>query len=126
MARHKKKSPVAPKAIAAHYDRRLARVVIDLNSGLSIMFRAADTEELGEASMRDLSLIEVSPSGLGIHFPRLDVDLYVPSILQGILGSPRFMAAQLGKRGGSVTSASKSKAARANGKLGGRPKKKTA
>jgi hypothetical protein len=34
------------------------------------------------------------------------------------------IAALLGRRGGSQTSPDKAKAARANGKLGGRPKKK--
>ncbi len=31
-----------PTATAAHYDRHLGRVVIDLSSGLSIMFRPQD------------------------------------------------------------------------------------
>jgi hypothetical protein len=36
------------------------------------------------------------------------------------------IAAMLGRKGGSQTSPEKAKAARANGKLGGRPKKKSA
>jgi hypothetical protein len=60
---------------------------------------------------------------LGLHFPTLDADLYLPSLLEGFLGSRRWMAAQLGKAGGSVTSSAKTAAARANGKRGGRPRK---
>ena len=40
-----------------------------------------------------------------------------------LLGSRRWMAAQLGKAGGKAASDAKSAALRANGKLGGRPQK---
>jgi hypothetical protein len=39
--------------------------------------------------------MEISPSGLGIHFPRLDADLYLPTILEGFLGSRKWMASTL-------------------------------
>ena len=65
----------------------------------------------------------MSPSGLGIYFPELDVDFYLPSLLEGFLGSKQWMAAQMGKAGGKATAAAKAAAARANGKLGGRPRK---
>ena len=51
-----------------------------------------------------MSEIEISPSGLGIHFPRLDADLYLPALLEGFLGSRLWMAAEMGKRGGKATS----------------------
>jgi hypothetical protein len=70
-----------------------------------------------------LSAIEISPSGLGLHFPALDADLYVPALLEGFLGSRHWMAEQLGKSGGQARSHAKTAAARANGRLGGRPKK---
>jgi hypothetical protein len=112
-----------PTAIAARYDRRIGRVVIDLSSGLSIAFKPHDAQGLEQAKPEQLSVIEISPSGLGLHFPTLDADLYLPSILEGFLGSRRWMAAQLGRSGGRVTSPAKAAAVRANGKLGGRPKK---
>ena len=59
-------------------------------------------------------MIEISPSGLGLHFPKLDADLYVPVLSEGILGSRHWTAARLGKKGGSVRSAAKAEAARAN------------
>jgi hypothetical protein len=58
-----------------------------------------------------------------VYFPRLDVDLHIPSMLEGFLGSRRWMAAQIGKLGGKASSEAKAAAARKNGKLGGRPKK---
>ena len=112
-----------PTALAARYDRRIGRVVIDLSSGLSIAFKPNDAQGLERAKPEQLNGIEISPSGLGLHFPAIDADLYLPSILEGFLGSRSWMAAQLGRSGGRVTSPSKAAAVRANGKLGGRPKK---
>ncbi len=112
-----------PIALAARYDRRIGRLVIDLSSGLSIAFRPHDAQGLEQAKPEQLTPIEISPSGLGLHFPALDADLYLPSLLEGFLGSRRWMAAQLGKNGGRASSPAKTAAVRANGKLGGRPKK---
>jgi len=45
------------------------------------------------------------------------------SPLEGFLGSKRWIAAEHGKIGGSVSTTAKAAAARRNGKLGGRPRK---
>ena len=83
-----------------------------------------NAQGLEEAKPEQLAKIEISPSGFGIHFPDLDADLYLPGLLEGFLGSRRWMASQLGKTGGRSTSAAKTAASRTNGKRGGRPKKK--
>lgn len=111
-----------PRAIAAHYDRRVSRVVIMLSSGVELAFPPRLAEGLFNARPDDLDKIEVSPTGLGLHFPKLDADLYVPALLSGIMGSQAWIAKQLGTKGGASTSAAKSAAARANGKKGGRPR----
>lgn len=110
-------------ATAARYDRRRARVVVSLNTGVELAFPPALAEGLADASPNDLAKIEVTPSGLGLHWPTLDTDLYVPGLLAGAFGGKRWMAAQLGAAGGSARSTAKARAARANGKLGGRPRK---
>jgi hypothetical protein len=115
-----------PTAVAARYDRRTDRVVIDLSSRLTVSFKPQDAQGLEEAKPDQLAKIEISPSGLGLHFPKLDADLYLPSLLEGFLGSRRWMAARLGKAGGQARSTAKTAAVRANGKLGGRPKKAAA
>jgi len=111
-----------PTAIAARYDRRLGRVVIRLSSGLDVAFSPRDAQGLGKATAAQLREIEISPSEFGIYFPRMDVDIYLPGLLQGFLGSRAWMAARLGAVGGKSRSAAKLAAARRNGKLGGRPK----
>lgn len=112
-----------PTAVVARYDRRIGRVVIELSSGLEIAFKPHHAQGLEGAKLDDLANIEISPSGLGLHFPLLDADLYLPALLEGFLGSRRWMASEMGKSGGQSTTKAKSAAARANGRLGGRPKK---
>jgi hypothetical protein len=112
-----------PTAIDARYDRRIGRLVIDLSSGLSVAFKPHDAQGLEQAKPQHLDKIEISPSGLGLHFPALDADIYLPSLLEGFLGSRSWMAERLGKAGGQRLSRAKTAASRANGRLGGRPKK---
>jgi len=112
-----------PRVIGAHYDRTGRRIVIHLSSRLDVSFSPRDAQGLEHAKRSQLEKIEISPSGFGIHFPKLDADIYLPSLLEGFLGSKRWMAARLGQTGGKITSPAKRAAARANGKLGGRPKK---
>jgi hypothetical protein len=47
---------------------------------------------LEKATPAQLEPIEISPSGFGIHFPKLDADLYLPALLEGFLGSRKWMA----------------------------------
>lgn len=112
-----------PRAIAANYDRASDRIVIHLSSRLDVSFSPRDAQGLEHAKPSQLEEIEISPSGFGIHFPRLDADLYLPGLLEGFLGSKEWMAGRLGRIGGTSRSAAKRAAARANGRLGGRPKK---
>ena len=97
--------------------------MVSLSSGLDVSFRPRDAQGLEGAKPEDLAVIEVSPSGQGLHFPRLDADLFVPALLEGFLGSPAWMAARPGAEGGKSTSEAKGAAARANGCRGGRPRK---
>ena len=112
-----------PRAISAHYDRKTGRIVLHLNSKLIVSFLPADAEGLEDAEPSQLRKIEISPSGFGLHFPALDADLYVPGLLEGFLGSKAWMASRLGQTGGRSRSTGKQAASRANGKLGGRPRK---
>ncbi|MDX1250762.1 MAG: DUF2442 domain-containing protein [Gammaproteobacteria bacterium] len=117
------KKAAFPAAISVRYDRRVARVVITLASGLELAFSPKHVQGLEHAHPADLAEAEITPSGLGIHFPRLDADLYIPALLEGFLGSKRWMAAEIGKIGGAASTEAKAAAARRNGKLGGRPRK---
>lgn len=114
------------RAIAAHYDAAKARIIVELSSGAEVSFPPSHAQGLEGAGAEDLSALEITPSGLGLHFPKLDADIYIPSLIEGILGSASWMAASMGKTGGAVRSPAKAQAARENGKKGGRPRKSVA
>jgi hypothetical protein len=110
-------------ATAVRYDRRRGRIVVKLDTGLEMAFPPELAEGLEGADEDSLAEIAITPSGLGLHWPRLDADLYVPGLMQGVFGSRRWMAQELGARGGRARTSAKIEAARANGRKGGRPKK---
>jgi hypothetical protein len=122
-ARGARRRKAGPVAVAARYDRGRGRIVVSLSSGLELAFPPHAAEGLAGAAPAALERIEVSPSGLGLHWPKLDADLYLPALLEGAFGSKRWMAAQLGAAGGRARSATKASAARENGRRGGRPRK---
>jgi len=109
-----------PLAVAARYEA--GRIHVELNNGCAFEFPAEHAQGLAGAKAADLRAIEVSAAGLGLHWPRLDADLYVPSLVKGVLGTRQWMA-QIGTVGGKAATGPKAAAARANGKLGGRPRK---
>ena len=112
-----------PTAVAARYDGRLRRIVVRLSTGLDVAFAPRDAQGLETATPDELSAIEITPSGLGLHFPKLDADLYLPALLDGYMGSRSWAASRLGEKGGKARSPAKASASRANGRLGGRPRK---
>ena len=125
-ARMKVMKASTPAAIAAYYDRKTKKIVVDLSTGLGVFFSPQDAQGLENATPAQLSDIEITPAGFGLHFPKLDADLYVPGLLDGAMGSRKWMAARLGAQGGKARSLAKRTAARANGALGGRPRKTAA
>ena len=112
-----------PHAVAAEYDAERCRVIVRLSTGFEVMFQPSLAQGLERAKPDELAEIEISPAGFALHFPKLDADLYLPALLEGVFGPRAWMAAQLGAKGGKAASAKKAAAARENGKLGGRPKK---
>lgn len=119
-------SRAAAHAVSARYDRRRGRVVVALHTGIELTFPAALAEGLADAPDDKLADIEVSPAGLGLHWPQLNADLYVPALIQGVFGSEKWMAKHLGAQGGRARTPAKVAAARENGRKGGRPRKSAA
>lgn len=111
------------RAIAARYDLKAQRVVVTLASGIELSVAPAIVQGLTTATPAELMDIELTPMGTGLYFPAIDVDVFVPALLQGFTGTRQWMARELGRRGGSQKSEIKTITSRANGKLGGRPRK---
>lgn len=66
--------------------------------------------------------VEIAGAGFGLHWPNLDADLSLPSLLAGRFGTQAWMS-ELARRAGSISSPAKAAAARVNGAKGGRPRK---
>jgi hypothetical protein len=109
-----------PRARTVEYIPALRLLIIGLSNQRRLALPLEDVQGLGEATQEQLQNCELIGRGTGISFPDLDVDLYVPALIEGVYGNRRWMA-QLGRKGGSVTSEAKRRAARANGAKGGRP-----
>lgn len=112
-----------PRAVGARYLPGRRVLVVMLGGGVELHVPVASVEGLAEAAPNDLRTIEIAPTGTGLHFPRLDADVHVPSLVAAVTGSRRWMATQHGRAGGAARSKRKADAARANGRRGGRPRK---
>ena len=122
-ARGRKILETEPRAIKAHYDLAAGRIVVDLDNGCAYAFPAERVQELRVGRVDDLAVIEVDGAGFNLHWPRLDVDLYVPALVSGIFGTRNWMAGELARIAGRTKSPTKAAAARVNGAKGGRPRK---
>lgn len=110
-------------AVAVHVDETRRRLVVALSTGVELSIPVDHVEGLAGGAVEDLRTIDISPSGLGLHWPAPDADVWVPGLLSGIFGSSAWMAARLGAKGGRARSDAKAAAARLNGRRGGRPRK---
>jgi hypothetical protein len=111
-----------PRAIKAWYAADTDRIFIELNTQIIMGFPSQRLQGLEDATSRQLAEVEITPSGYGLHWESLDVDLGVPELVAGLFGSKAWMS-ELGRQGGKSKSAAKAQASRDNGKSGGRPRK---
>lgn len=118
-ARGKRSRKVLPHAASARYDHKLRQIVVKYTNGTTFSFPPALVQGLSGASADQLANIRILGKGFGLHWEALDVDLSVPGLIDYVFGSRKLMA----QHAGQVKSPAKSKAARANGAKGGRPRK---
>jgi len=113
-----------PSAVVeAEYD--VTRDAIDLRfrSGGSMIIPRQIVPGLDDVPASALGSISVSPAGDALSWPALDVDVYVPGLVERVFGTGLFARAT-GQRGGRRRSKAKAAAAKANGAKGGRPRKR--
>jgi Protein of unknown function (DUF2442) len=101
----------------------LELLILKLSDGRRYVIPREELQGLQSATEEQIGRVEILGGGTALHWPDLDVDLYVPGLLRGVYGNKKWMA-QIGRRGGSVTSAAKKRAARVNGAKGGRPRRR--
>jgi hypothetical protein len=113
-----------PRAVAARYSRKTGRVTVDLANGCAYVFPTELVQELSDASPDALVDVEVDGAGFNLHWPKLDADLYVPTLVAGVFGTRDWMSKAMARQAGRKTSPAKAAAARSNGAKGGRPRKR--
>jgi hypothetical protein len=99
-------------AVSACYLAPLHAVEFVLNNGIRASIPVALIPTLEFARPDQLASLRVEGGGYGLHVPALDADISIPHLFEALLGS-RTMSRALSRR----------EASRANGKLGGRPRK---
>ena len=122
VARGRERRARGELAASARYEADRNRVHVELVSGSAIAVPVKLLQGLSRAKPAQLQNVMVTGRGYGLYWPELDVDISVPDLIAGSLGTRAWMR-ELAKRGGRRTSAAKAAAARENGKQGGRPRK---
>jgi hypothetical protein len=110
------------RAVAAHYDVRTGRVMLELSSGFLFGFPARAIPALARATPEELAAVQLSPGGGALHWEGLDADLSIPGVLLASVERPARLR-ELARLAGRTRSAAKAAAARVNGAKGGRPRK---
>jgi hypothetical protein len=114
-----------PLAQTVEHISDLNLLVVGLSNSRRLMLPIEEIQGLENATHKQMRNYELIGRGSGIRFPELDVDLYVPALIEGVYGNRRWMA-QLGRKGGKATTEAKRRASKANGARGGRPKQAAA
>ncbi|MDP1647437.1 MAG: DUF2442 domain-containing protein [Rubrivivax sp.] len=74
----------APRAVAARYLPERDRIEIDLASGWSVQVPRTFSARLAKASAQECERVELVDSGLGLHWPAIDEDWYVPAVIEAL------------------------------------------
>ena len=112
------------RAVAARYHRAARRVTLELTNGYSFAFPVTAIRALDRATPAQLAAVELDASGGALRWNSLDIDVSVPGLLLSALGVDERLR-HLASLAGRVSTDAKARAARANGRKGGRPPKRT-
>lgn len=109
--------------VNATYDPERDTIDLMFRGGSSMGIPRGTVPGLDQAPASALDSIRISPAGDALSWPSLNVDVYVPGLLERAFGT-RLFAAATGQRGGRRKSRAKAAAAKANGAKGGRPRRR--
>lgn len=113
------------RASSAQYDAKRDTIELTMVDGWGLVFRRQQIPEFAELDAHHMDALQVSPAGTAILVEESDVHVSVHGLVTSFI-SPHLMAATLGQMGGKTSSPAKKRTAQANGKKGGRPKRKVA
>lgn len=124
-ARGKRRAARAPRAVRVEYQSQSRRLLLELANGCVMLVPVDLLQGLRGAKAEALAEVTLMPRGQDLHWQQLDAQFTIAGLLAGVFGTQAWMA-ELGRAGGSVSSAAKRAAARANGAKGGRPRNQPA
>ncbi len=116
---------VEPRAEHVEYDARKKRLMISLRRGALVAIPVDRIKWLHGATPRQLRKVYADRFGDAVISDELDMHISLKGLLRDLVGLTG-AAAMMGSAGGKSKSPAKASAARANGKRGGRPRKKSA
>jgi hypothetical protein len=117
-----RRDQVEPRVAKASYDCQTRHLVLQMRDGVYVSFPARRLPSLKRASDDQLAAVRVRENGASLHWDELDVQSSTLALLQIIF---RFRTvSDHARRAGSTPSLKKARAARENGRKGGRPKMK--
>ena len=121
-ARGKARSQDASAVVDAHYNAD--RDTIDLTFGRGGLM-TIPRQIIPGLTQEDASYepMTISPAGDALSWSSVDIDVYVPGLVERAFGT-RLFAAATGRQGGRRRSKAKAAAAKTNGAKGGRPRKR--
>lgn len=108
--------------VDVRFDPATDALSLTLSSGVRVSVPRVDVPPLASASVEQLARVYPGNGGATITQDDLDVDIFVPGLLDRLFGHT--IRAELGRRSGSKSTPAKASAARENGSKGGRPRKK--
>lgn len=111
----------AMRPVRVAYDGATERVVVQLANGADFSLPVAIIPRVSRATLAERADVSPTEGEPGIRWNALDLEIYVPLLIAMLIGEDAWKSAA-GRRLGSITSAAKARASRANGAKGGRPK----
>lgn len=109
------------RPVRVRYDSTTERVVVQLANGADFSLPVSAIPRVARASAAERSDVTPTKREPGIRWNALDLEIYVPLLIAMLIGEEGWKSAA-GRRLGSITSAAKARASRANGAKGGRPR----
>lgn len=78
-------------AVAIEYDQPSNRMRIELRNGVILLVPCDKLQGLADARSEDIKVMKLVSHGAGIHWPKLDVQMTVSSLLAGVFGTKEWI-----------------------------------
>lgn len=124
VAKWQEEDHTRPRAVTLTYDGVKKLIHLELRNHVSLTFPVRMLAALENATPTQIRKFRIVGDGYAIFWDSLDVQVTTEYIIGKILGT--LTSVQVASKGGSTKTPRKAAASRANGKLGGRPRKQVA